>query len=160
MIRRQSNPVPPHLFALITEPPLAAGDFKATSFASAEEKAAIANDLLRFIAEDFPAGLFTGKFYNNLRKTFGQILFDNHDGTWAKYFTSSEGIAEFRERLVTIGQHAPGNPARSYSDIEAAVAVGLMRPGVLAYFCRHPEGAAHITTTGRTEPGRSTSLQG
>jgi hypothetical protein len=50
-----------------------AESFTPTKWTTAEQKATFANQLMAFIAADFPESKFTKKFYNRLSQTFGMI---------------------------------------------------------------------------------------
>lgn len=73
--------------AALQKPLLQGADFTATKFDSGDDKAAFGNQLLAFIAEDFPERRFTEAFYRQLAMHFGMIAHYDKHGFWAEYFT-------------------------------------------------------------------------
>ncbi len=57
----------------LVRPAFTAADFTATKWDTSEDKAKFANDLCRFIANDFKAMMFTDKLYRRLAMMFGHI---------------------------------------------------------------------------------------
>ncbi|MDT8278517.1 hypothetical protein RQ734_20890 [Roseomonas mucosa] len=111
-------------------PLLAAEQFIATKFDSAEDKADFGNQLLAFIAEDFPRKRFTLKFYRMLCQRFGMIAHYDLHGFWAEFFTSTADKLRFLEE---IGTHPCwGDPAFTFSDLERAVVARIRSAGLVS----------------------------
>lgn len=116
--------------ASFQNPPLRAQDFTATQFHDGAAKAAFGNQLLAFIAEDFPRKRFTLKFYCVLCQRFGMIAHYDVHGFWAEYFTSTADKLRFLEELIA--HPCWGSPAFTFSDLERAVIARLRSAGLVA----------------------------
>jgi hypothetical protein len=116
--------------ASFQNPPLRAEDFTAIRFNDDAAKAAFGNQLLAFIAEDFPRKRFTLKFYRVLCQHFGMIAHYDVHGFWAEYFTSTTDKLRFLEELTA--HPCWGDPAFTFSDLERAVIARLRSAGLVA----------------------------
>lgn len=115
--------------ASFQRPPLQAERFTATRFATAADKAAFGNALLRFIAEDFPQHRFTQPFYGTLHLHFGMIAHYNRHGFWAEYFTCLAGKLRFLQDLTSYP--CWGSPEHTWCDLERAVISRLRAAGLV-----------------------------
>ncbi len=93
--------------------------FVATQWDSPADKAWFANMLCRFIAEHFPGHLWTNRFYNRLRMTFGHIAHYDSGGFWIEFFADSHSKVEFLKQ--TLDHPCYGDPTYTYSDVERAI---------------------------------------
>lgn len=128
-MRSASNAMP---VASFLTPPLRAAGFTATAFHDAAAKATFGNQLLAFIAEDFPRRRFTQSFYRVLCQHFGMIAHYDVHGFWAEYFTTTADKLRFLEALVA--HPCWGDPAFTFSDLERAVIRRLRDAGLVARF--------------------------
>ena len=113
----------------LTQPPFEAAAFIATEFSSAADKAAFANDLMRFLAKDYPDTGFTKKLYHRLSLCFGHIAHYNRDGFYGRFFADIGGKLEFVRQ--TLAWPAYGAPDYTYCDVERAVAARVRASGLL-----------------------------
>ena len=116
--------------ASFQNPPLRAEEFTTTKFHDGATKAGFGNQLLAFIAEDFPRKRFTLKFYRVLCQHFGMIAHYDVHGFWAEYFTSTADKLRFLEELTA--HPCWGSPAFTFSDLERAVIARLRSAGLVA----------------------------
>jgi hypothetical protein len=123
--------LPRAIAAALQLPKLDAADFTATKFDSPEDKAKFGNHLLRFIAEDFPATLWTKAFYNRLHLTFSNIAHYDQLGFWETWFETTADQVGF---LQNIAQYPCwGDPAFTYSDAEEAIRARVTKSAVIAW---------------------------
>jgi hypothetical protein len=113
----------------LTQPPFEADSFTATEFSSATDKAAFANDLVRFLAKDCPDTGFTKKLYHRLSLCFGHIAHYNRDGFYGRFFADTGGRLEFLHQMLD--WPAYGSPDYTYCDVERAVAARVRASGLL-----------------------------
>jgi hypothetical protein len=97
--------------------------FTPTKWTTAEQKAAFANQLMAFIAADFPESKFTKKFYNRLSQTFGMIAHYNVDGFFSTFFTDTAGKLRFLRCLVEWPCY--GSSEFTFSDVEHATSAAI-----------------------------------
>jgi hypothetical protein len=93
--------------------------FTPTKYSTAEQKAAVANHLLGFIAAGFPENKFTKAFYERLCNCFGFIAHLNRNGFFETFFTCTADKLRFIEAVVNARCY--GDPEYTYSDVERAV---------------------------------------
>jgi hypothetical protein len=74
--------------------------FTATKWSTAEQKAKFANQLMTFIAADFPENKFTKALYNRLSQCFGMIAHYNREGFIDTFFTDLPGKLRFLKCLT------------------------------------------------------------
>ena len=115
--------------AAFQKPVLTGAAFKATKFNSGEDKATFGNQLLAFIAEDFPERRFTQAFYRELAGHFGMIAWNDKHGFWAEYFTRLPDKLRFVEEIL--GHACYGLPEYTYSDLERVVIARLRSAGIV-----------------------------
>ena len=112
-----------------------AESFTPTKWTTAEQKAAFANQLMAFIAADFPESKFTKKFYNRLSQTFGLIARYNVGGFFSTFFTDTEGKLRFLRCLVEWPCY--GSSEFTFSDVERATSAAIQSTNyVEAYAAR------------------------
>lgn len=101
-------------------------DFTATKFASAEEKAKIANKLTRFILGGFKQGSFSQAMYDRLSNMFGHIAHYNLHGFYETWFSGLQERCRWAEYLLRGGAYGcVGSPAHTWSDVEKALMVWM-----------------------------------
>ena len=99
-----------------------AADFTATKFASAEEKARIANKLTRFILGGFKQASFSQAMYTRLSNMFGHIAHYNLNGFYETWFSGPEERFKWAEYVLAGGAYGcVGSPAHTWSDVEKAL---------------------------------------
>jgi hypothetical protein len=127
--------------------------FVPTKFHSAEDKAWFGNNLVRFIAGDFPESQFTDKFYRSLSNSFGHIAHYSKSGFFGHFFSSTAGKIEFIED--TIAWRLGGRPEFTFSDVEQAVRARVREAEILfALKSRH---TAEVSAAERAELERLTA---
>jgi hypothetical protein len=95
------------------------GQFTATRWSSAEEKAQFANHFTRFLYSGFSRALFSDGFYRRLSNTFGFIAQRDRDTFYEYYFTSLEGHTRFLDNIRQGGGY--GDPTQNWVDVENAL---------------------------------------
>ena len=115
--------------AAFQKPLLTGAAFKATKFNSGDDKATFGNQLLAFIAEDFPERRFTQAFYRELTGHFGLIAWYDKHGFWAEYFTRLPDKLRFVEEIM--GHACYGQLEYTYSDLERVVISRLRSAGLV-----------------------------
>jgi hypothetical protein len=98
-------------------------EFIPTKWSTSEEKATFSNQLMAFIAADFPESKFTKKFYNRLSQTFGMIAHYNVGGFFSTFFTDTAGKLRFLRCLVE--WPCCGSPEFTFSDVERATSAAI-----------------------------------
>jgi hypothetical protein len=99
-----------------------AADFTATKFASAEEKAKIANKLTRFILGGFKQASFSQTMYTRLSNMFGHIAHYNINGFYETWFSSPQEYCKWAKYVMAGGAYGcVGSPAHTWSDVEKAL---------------------------------------
>ena len=106
-----------------------AAQFTPTKWDAAKDKAAFAEQFVRFVKSGFAAKHFTDKFYRRLSNTFGHIAQYDRSGFWATFFTTTADKVEFLKQ--TLGWPCYGDPAWTYSDVERALQAWLRNDGTL-----------------------------
>jgi hypothetical protein len=107
-------------------------EFRPTQWNSAEKKLAFANHLLNFIAADFPRKKFTKDFYNRLSCVFGFMPTTIWRGFCGTFFTCTAGKVRFLSSLLS--HPNCGDPAYTYSEVEAAVQQKIRELGFLEMY--------------------------
>ena len=101
-------------------------DFIATKFASAEEKAKIANKLTRFILGGFKQGSFSQAMYTRLSNMFGHIAHYNIHVFYETWFSGPEERCKWAQYVLAGGAYGcVGSPAHTWSDVEKALMVWM-----------------------------------
>lgn len=113
----------------LTRPAFIEGDFIATKFDTAADKAWFANELCRFIACDFRQTLWTKRLYQRLSLSFSNIAHYNSQGFWEEFFAGLQGKVRFLEQ--TLAHPCYGQPEHTYCDVECAVQARLRACDIL-----------------------------
>ena len=123
--------LPRAIAAALQLPELEPGAFTATKFSTKEEKAKFGNHLLRFIAEDYPRGLWTKNFYNRLSMTFSNIAHYDSAGFWMTWFDTTADQIGFLKNIA----QCPcwGDPTFTYSDVEKVIKARVRTAGVIEW---------------------------
>lgn len=106
--------------------------FLPTRFASADEKAAFANNLMRFIETGCRSQDFTQHLYNRLSMTFGFIAHYDRRGFSDTYFTTAEDKMRFLRKIVS--HPCYGDPKYTFSDVEWAIREHIVASNLLSLF--------------------------
>jgi hypothetical protein len=101
--------------------------FTATKWSTAEDKATFANQLMAFIAADFPENRFTNTFYNRLHNCFSFIAHTNKSGFIATFFTCTEDKLDFLRQIARSPCY--GSPEFTHSDVEKLVRAAVRSIG-------------------------------
>ncbi len=136
--------------ARLIRPPFEAAQFKPTPFTSAEMKAAFANELVRFLANDCAETRFTKKFYRRLSLSFGHIAHFDRFGFYEYFFSDTAGKIDFVRQ--TIDWVPCGHPSHTFCDVEQAVAARVRASGLLLLL--QARRAGEIETTERAALAR------
>ncbi len=118
--------------------PFNAGQFTATEFNSAEDKAWFANHFVRFVESGFRKTLFTKRFYIRLSMTFGHIAHYDKAGFWQVYFVDVLDRVSFIRSTLRAGCH--GSPNYTYCDVERVIVDWMIDDGTLARYERQLDG--------------------
>lgn len=89
--------------------------FTATQWATADEKATFANQLVRFILSDFK-NTFTKTMYNRLNGLFDHIAHYNREGFSNTWFERTQDQLAFLEHMDRARIY--GDPTYTWSDVE------------------------------------------
>lgn len=95
-----------------------AEDFTPTKWATAEEKAKIANKLTRFILGGFRQGSFTKAMYQRLSNMFGHIAHYDINGFYTTWFTDIKACRDWTEHITSNWLSGIGDPKFTWSDVE------------------------------------------
>jgi hypothetical protein len=99
-----------------------AADFTATKFATAEEKAKIANKLTHFILGGFKQASFSQAMYTRLSNMFGHIAHYNLNGFYETWFSGWRERCKWAENVLAGGAYGcVGSPAHTWCDVEKAM---------------------------------------
>jgi hypothetical protein len=121
--------IPRAISAVLRLPHLTDDLFRPTQWASAEEKAKFGNHLLRFIAEDFPLGLWRNPFYERLSNSFSSIAHYNIRGFWDTWFTTTSDQIAFLENIAR--HYCFSDAAWTFSDVEHIVKARVRGSGII-----------------------------
>ena len=122
----------PAIVHALRQPPFQAGDFTATRFATAADKAAFGDMLMGFIVADFPAGGWNDKLYRRLSNCFGHIAHCDRGGFYQTWFADTPGKVRFLHH--TLRSVPCGDPQWTWCDIERAIVDRLRESGVLRFY--------------------------
>jgi len=106
-------------------------DFTSTKWATAEEKAKIANKMTRFILSGFQQGSFTKAMYQRLSNMFGHITHYNINGFYEKWFSDIKACLDWSEHITGNWLSGMGDPKFTWSDVEKAL-IGWMKDNQIA----------------------------
>ncbi len=102
--------------------PYAADQFTATSHATAADKAAALDALVRFIGGGYRRTLFTQRVYHTLsRQLLGHIAHFSREGFYAVWFSTPERQLDWLVYAEAGGEYGllpDGDPACTWSDVE------------------------------------------
>ncbi|WP_051956145.1 hypothetical protein [Beijerinckia mobilis] len=126
--------IPPAIAKALRLPALDDAAFQPTQWASAAEKAAFGNGLLRFLGEDCPREKFKKPFYRRLSQCFGMIAHYDITGFYSEYFETTADKIRFLENLVA--WPCWGDPTYTFSDLERAVIARLAASGLREWLIR------------------------
>lgn len=85
-------------------------DFTPTKWATAEEKAKIANKMTRFILGGFQQGSFTNAIYKHLHSMFGHIAHYNILGFYEEWFSDIKACRDWTEHITSNWLSGLGDP--------------------------------------------------
>jgi hypothetical protein len=97
------------------------GDFTPTQWATAEEKAKVANKLTHFILSGFQQASFTRVMYQRLSNMFGHIAHYDLHGFYATWFADIRCCRNWTEHVTSSWLSGTGDPAFTWSDVEKAL---------------------------------------
>ena len=95
-----------------------ASKFIATKWATAEEKAKIANQMTRFILGGFQRGSFNKAMYQHLSKMFGHVAHYNINGFYEQWFANLKACRDWAEHISGNWLSGLGDPRFTWSDVE------------------------------------------
>lgn len=96
-------------------------DFRPTKWATAEEKAKIANKMTRFILGGFQQGSFNKTMYQRLSNMFGHIAHYNINGFYETWFSDIKACRDWAEHITGSWLSGMGDPKFTWSDVEKAL---------------------------------------
>lgn len=96
-------------------------DFTPTKWATAEEKAKVANKMTRFIMGGFQQGSFNKTMYQRLSNMFGHIAHYNINGFYEKWFSDIKACHDWAEHITGNWLSGMGDPRFTWSDVEKAL---------------------------------------
>jgi hypothetical protein len=115
-----------------------AAEFTATKFATAEEKAKIANKLTRFILGGFNQSSFSQAMYTRLSNMFGHIAHYNIHGFYETWFSGSKERFKWAEYVLAGGAYGcVGSPAHTWSDVEKALMAWMRDNRIVKLTSKH-----------------------
>jgi hypothetical protein len=112
----------------------------------ADRKAKFARQFIKLVQSDFAKSQFGNAFYARLSLTFGHIAHYNLHGFYAEFFTTTQDKVRFLRH--TLHHQSVGDPAFTYSDVEAAIQRWLQQNRVL-------ENYEHILAEENRAPGKT-----
>lgn len=115
--------IPAAVARALKVPLLAADEFTATKFHTADDKAWFGNAFLKFLADDCPQGAFTKRLYNRLSNSFGHIAHYDRGGFYEHFFLDLAGKIDFLRQ--TLQWPCYGHPEHTFSDVELALQARL-----------------------------------
>lgn len=98
-----------------------ASSFIATKWATAEEKAKIANQMTRFILGGFQRGSFTKAMYERLSNMFGHVAHYNINSFYEQWFANLKACRDWSEHSTGNWLSGLGDPRFTWSDVEKAL---------------------------------------
>ncbi len=116
----------------LTTPAFTAAEFTPTQWNSAEDKAKLANALMKFVASEFPRRSFTKSLYRCLSNTFGHIAHYDLEGFYSVFFVCDADKVEFLQQTLSWPHF--GDPTFTFSDVERAVKCRLQAANVIDIF--------------------------
>lgn len=99
------------------------GDFVPTRHETAAAKAEFARHLVRFLEAGCPFSMFSRRFYNRLKNTFGHIAHHDRQGFYCEWFSTHKLRYAFLEHLLAWPCY--GDSSFTFSDVERAIQIYL-----------------------------------
>lgn len=99
-----------------------AANFTAAKFATAAEKADIANKITKFILGGFQRGSFNKKMYQRMCSMFGHIAHYDLNGFYEVWFIDNQACLRWAENLSGNWLVGIGDPQYTWSDVEKKLA--------------------------------------
>lgn len=96
-------------------------EFTPTKWATADEKAKVANKLTRFVLGGFQQASFTRVMYQRLSNMFGHIAHYDIHGFYATWFADIRCCRDWAEHITSSWLSGIGDPAFTWSDVEKAL---------------------------------------
>ena len=96
-------------------------EFTPTKWATADEKAKIANKLTRFVLAGFQQASFTRAMYQRLSNMFGHIAHYDIHGFYGTWFADIRCCRDWAEHITSSWLSGIGDPAITWSDVEKAL---------------------------------------
>src|SRR5271165_5831432 len=124
--------LPATLVRALTTPAFEPEQFIATQRSTAKDKAKFANDLAKFVAQEFPRQSFSKALYQRLSNTFGHIANYNRDGFYSVFFERDADKVVFLDQ--TLRWPCFGDPTYTFCDAERAVQRRLRAANVIEVF--------------------------
>lgn len=101
-------------------------DFTSTKWATAEDKAKIANKLTRFILGGFQQAAFTKAMYQHLSNMFGHIAHYNLNGFYEVWFADIKACRNWAKHITGNWLSGIGDPQFTWSDVEQILIQWMM----------------------------------
>ena len=96
-------------------------EFTPTKWATAEEKAKIANKLTCFVLGGFQQASLTGVMYQRLSNMFGHIAHCDINGFYSTWFADIKSCRDWAEHITGSWLSGIGDPRFTWSDVETAL---------------------------------------
>ena len=96
-------------------------EFTPTKWATADEKAKIANKLTRFVLGGFQQASFTRVMYQRLSNMFGHIAHYDIHGFYGTWFADIRCCRDWAEHITSSWLSGIGDPRFTWSDAEKAL---------------------------------------
>ena len=116
-------------------------DFTPTKWATADEKAKIANKMTKFVLGGFQQSSFNKKMYQHLSNMFGHIAHYDINGFYQTWFSDTEACLRWVENMTNNWLVGIGDPKYTWSDVEK----------VLVRWVQDNQVATQLETLNKTE---------
>jgi hypothetical protein len=113
------------------------GQFTPTQWDDPRTKKLFAEKLVDFVEGGFDRKKFTSALYHRLCQMFRHIAHTNIDGFYGVWFSTPENQAKWVEYILRV--HVYGDPAYTWSDVEAVFKNWLMTSSIPAKMSREAE---------------------
>lgn len=105
-------------------------EFTGTEWSTADDKAKMAAQLIKFIESGCPRAKFTKRLYNMLSThMFGHIAHHDSDGFYHVWFSSAEARVSFLKNILK--SSSLGDPHYTWSDVERHIRTWLRTSSIL-----------------------------
>lgn len=124
-----------------------ADEFHATRFTSADEKAKVVNDTIRFINADAPEASLSRLLYKAYSLHFGHIAHNDRSGFHFVWFATARKRLNFVEQIAD--RHPWQGISPDWKDVEAALLTWIDESNILERLCLrayHEENAVLMAT--------------